>query len=88
MEKTYIVNVDSINYAIEDEDICEYVEDLPTIEEQNKEADRIRKNILSKLPQQLVLEITCEKEDLEDMVINEVTEMSGWLIYGCTYHVA
>jgi len=76
----YNIHTTRILYAIENEDLdyCETEQDF--IEEQAR--------IVSELPQELDLEIDCDcKEDLEDLICDEITETTGWLIRGFEYEI-
>ena len=82
MYKLYKVRVSNIQYDIDDETIMDYLntENDDLIE---KERKRIRKH----LPNWFDLQIECEPCELDDYVIDEVTNRTGWLNYGCNYRI-
>lgn len=73
-----------IEYSITAEDVwfLDNVENF-TDEDFDREIERIK----NELPQELELEITCEPEDLEDELVDTISEETGWLIEGCSYDV-
>ena len=74
----YKVETTKIDYCIEEEDIW-YVDE-------DKVEDEI-KRLKAELPQHLALEIECDEEDLEEIACNEISEKTGWLIYGFSYEI-
>ena len=46
-----------------------------------------REEIISKLPTECVLEISCEKDDLEDYILDELTDSSDWFITSFNYDI-
>jgi hypothetical protein len=84
-DKHYKVRTTYIDYYITKEDI-----DLPDpfesygrmdIEEYSEEEiEDMIEETRSGLPQELELEITCEPEDLEDMIVDAISEEVGWLV--------
>ena len=89
--KTYKVLVTSVDYSIEDQDVCHIVDNDPSIEEDSEEyyeeIEKIKEDIRSKLPQKLNLEVTCYKEDLEDMIADAISQETFWLINSFTYEL-
>lgn len=79
------VKVSKINYAIEPEDLWECNSD--------KEYRIERKHILKKLPKKLTFEMDWPKDEIEDkteiadQICHLVSEITGWLNYGVTYHL-
>lgn len=92
MMNTYKVKTKEISYDVEYQDLCEQVlERNPNLDECSKEFDDLVyleiERVKQSLPQEIDLEITCESEDLEDLVIDTVTEKTGWLINYINYKV-
>ena len=89
--KTYKVRVYDIDYCVEDEDVCEEVDNDVTIEEDSEEYyEAINKRIdqiKSELPQDMLFNIECEKEDLEDEISTAIGNETGWLVYGYSYDI-
>lgn len=77
--KTYKIKTTFIDYAIEEEDLdyCETEEEF----------EREKEKILLDLPQTLTFSIYCNEEDLEDEVVDYVSERTGWLLYGLKYKI-
>lgn len=82
--KEYQIKVTAIDYAVEEEDL-DFVEGIEDFTEEQVEAKIAE--IKSELPQELMLEITCEPEDLEDMVVDAVSEETGWLNNSVGYEI-
>lgn len=74
-----------IEYSITAEDL--FIPDGLTYEEEEVWIEKTIKQIRAELPKQLELEIECEEEDLEDELVDAISEETGWLIEGCNYDV-
>ena len=90
MEKTYKVETYDVDYCVEEEDLLNDFEDTD-LEEGSEEYEEAMKEAIKdkkdSLPQGLILTITCEKEDLEELVCDELTELTGWLINSFKFKV-
>ena len=84
MEKLYKIKTTSIDYCVEADDLwfLDNVEDFT-----DEDFDREIKRIKGELPQELELEITCEPEDLEDMISDAIAESIGWLVESFSYEI-
>ena len=91
MCKTFKVRVYDIDYCVEDEDVCEEISNDSEIEEDSEEYyEAINKRIIqikSELPQDMIFTIECEKEDLEDMACDAISEETGWLVNSFSYDI-
>lgn len=91
MDKLYRIKVTSIDYCIEEEDVCWQFDNQVDLEEDSEEYYRAIEQEIEKikegLPQTLELEIECEEEDLDDMVCDAVSEETGWLNNSVTYEI-
>ena len=76
------IKVTKIDYCVEDEDVCDLIDD-DSEEAINKKIEEIK----SELPQTMKFEIDCDKEDLDDLVCDYITEKNGWLIEGFDYEI-
>jgi hypothetical protein len=89
--KYYRVKTTSIDYCVEEEDVCEKICEDASIEEDSEEFyDAIHaeiKRVKDGLPQKLELEIECDPEDLDDMVCDAISEETGWLVNGFAYDI-
>jgi hypothetical protein len=87
-DKHYKVRTTYIDYYVTKEDVEETVlDDLDELERESMSEDELDEIIeqaiettRSGLPQELELEITCEPEDLEDMIVDAISEEVGWLV--------
>ena len=79
MEKVFKIKVTSVEYEVTAQDI-DYIDNDEDCE---KEIARIKDS----LPQTMEFEIECEREDLDDLVANEISEKTGWLINGSIYEI-
>ena len=90
MEK-FKVKTRYIDYCVEEEDVCSEFDNDASIEEDSEEYyqainDKIRE-IKDNLPQHMLINVECDKEDLDEMVCDEITNRTGWLIYGFDYDI-
>ena len=89
--KYYKVKTTSIDYCIEPEDVCEEVDNDPTIEPDSEEyydtINDIIEEIRAELPQELVLEIECDPKNLDDMVGEAISEETFWLVNYFEYDI-
>lgn len=89
--KYYRVKTTSVDYCVEEEDVCEKICEDASIEEDSEEFyDAIHaeiKRVKESLPQHLELEIECDPEDLDDMVCDAISEETGWLVNGFAYDI-
>lgn len=87
MEKYFRVKTTSIDYCVEYEDIFEgyWPEDQEWTDEQFEEKiDEIKNG----LPQELDLEFyDCEREDLDDLVCDAISDATGWLVNSFDYDI-
>jgi len=82
----YIVKVTSVDYCIEDEDVFDNY--WPECQDwEDEDFDRARSEIYDGLPQELILEVECDRKDLDDMVCDAISEETGWLIYSFDYKI-
>ncbi len=83
MEHTYKVRVTKVGYCVTAEDIDSIYlntnEDTSTWSDERFEEEI--NFIKSRLPQRFTFFIECEQEDLDELICNEITERTGWLIY-------
>ena len=81
----YTVKVTSVDYCVEEEDVEMNGIDIDGMlyEDIEKEIDKIKDS----LPQELELEVECDREDLDDMVCDAITEETGWLINSFDYKI-
>lgn len=91
-EGTFQVHVKSVDYAVEFNDCWDIVVDEnPGIDEDSDEFDNLVyakiEEIKKSLPQELDLEITCYKEDLEDYVADAISQETDWLINGAEFDI-
>lgn len=88
----YKVKTTSVDYCVEEEDICEtFEEQHPEVEVDSDEyweaVDTEVIRLKNSLPQTLELEIECDPEDLDDMVCDAISEETGWLVNSFAYDV-
>jgi len=87
----YKVKITSVDYCVEEQDVCEYVDNDPEIEEDSEEYyDAIHakiEEVKSRLPQELILEVECDRKSLEDVLVDAISEETGWLVNNFTYKI-
>jgi len=91
MELEYKITTTKIDYCVEDEDVCEKIDRDVTIEPDSEEyydaIDEEIKRVKASLSQHLELEITCDPEDLDDMVCDAISNETGWLVNSFEYDI-
>lgn len=89
--KTFKVRVYDIDYCVEEQDVCQEIDNDPEIEEDSEEyyeaIDKRIDQIKSELPQELIFTIECDKQDLEDQISEAIGNQTGWLVYGYNYDI-
>jgi hypothetical protein len=92
MVNYYRIKTTHIDYSVGYEDInfdqwdsCFNTEE--DMDKAERKADEEIKKIKDSLPQELILEIECEPEDLDDMVGDAISEETGWLVEGFSYDI-
>lgn len=91
-EGTFIIKTKEIDYDISYYDLAEFVEEQhPEVDTGTDEFDDLVEKAIeetrSSLPQEMTLEINCEKDDLDDYVADKISEETGWLINYCDYEI-
>jgi hypothetical protein len=91
-EGTFIIKTKEISYDISYGDLAEFVEEQhPEVEPDTDEFDDLVEKAIEEtrndLPQEMTLEINCEKADLDDYVADKISEETGWLINYCDYEI-
>lgn len=88
----YKVRTTSINYCIEEEDVCWQFDNRTDLEEDseeyydaiNAEIERLKRE----LPQHIEVDIECDEEDeLADLVIDAVSNKTNWFINSIIYEI-
>ena len=92
VEATYKIRAYNINYDISDQDVVETVErDNPNIDPNSDEFEELVEKTIketeARLPKELIVTVNCAPGDLETELADEVSEETGWLIYGCDYDI-
>lgn len=88
----FVVKTSSIDYDIDYHDVLTRVKDkYPDVLEDSDEFDDLIdleiEEFKKELPQELTLEIECERDDLDDCVIDAITDETDWLVNDCIYTV-
>ena len=91
-EEHFKVRVKGVDYDVEEEDVCQEIDNDPEIEEDSDEYyDAIQKKVeevKASIPTTVEVEVCCSEDDLDDYVTDAVTEKTGWLINGYqTYEI-
>ena len=91
LHQTWHIKTVSIDYCIEDQDICWQFDNQADLEEDSEEYyDAIHKEIekiKASLPQEIELEIECSADELDDFVVDAISEETGWLVNSFEYKV-
>ena len=89
--QTWHIKTVSIDYCIEDQDICWQFDNQADLEEDSEEYyDAIHKEIdkiRASLPQEIELEIEGSPDELDDLIVDAISEETGWLVNSFEYKV-
>lgn len=80
----YKILVTSINYEIDAEDLGFSLQDY---QEDYDEVEQEIEKFKSTLPQNLEIELDCEEQDLEDCILNAISDETGYLVNSFTYKI-
>lgn len=91
-EGTFKVKVSRVNYDVDYYSCSDIVAEAnPDVEEGSDEFDQLVyakiEEIKAKLPQEMELELECERDDLEDYLADEISEKTNWLVYDFDYSI-
>lgn len=80
----FTVECSKIKWAVEAEDVCDNLPENATDEDIEKEIEFVKQD----LPDVVRFTLEAENEDeLTDLVIDELSEQTGWLHAGCEYKI-
>ena len=83
-EEEYTVKVTNIDYCIEEEDVCDEIADDVSIEEDSEEYYEAIQNkikeIKADLPQTFTFTFECAEDELDDLIAEEISDETGWLV--------
>ena len=80
----YKILVTSIGYEIDAEDLGFSLQDY---QEGYDEVEQEIEKFKSTLPQSLEVELDCEGQDLEDCILNAISDETGYLVNSFTYKI-
>lgn len=80
----YKILVTAIDYEIDAEDLGFSLQDYQ--EDYNKVEQEVEK-FKSTLPQTLEVKLECEEQDLEDYILNAISDETGYLVNSFTYKI-
>ena len=84
-ESCFTVRCYNIDYCIELEDLESNGFDIDNMTDEEIEA--AKQKIRSTLPEELTLDVECTEEDLEDVVVDVLSDETGWLINSYDYAI-
>jgi hypothetical protein len=75
-----------IDYSVEEEDIIDCFD--PFEELSDEEIENKIKEVKASLPKEVILNIDCEEDELDDdLIVDELTDETGWLINSYSYDI-
>lgn len=80
----YKILVTSIGYEIDAEDLGFSLQDY---QEDYDEVEQEIEKFKSTLPQNLEVELECKEQDLEDCILNTISNETGYLVNSCIYKI-
>jgi ferritin-like protein len=83
-EEEYTVKVTNIDYCIKEEDVCDEIANDASIEEDSEEYYEAIQNkikeIKADLPQTFTFTFECTEDELNDLIAEEISDETGWLV--------
>lgn len=83
-EEEYTVKVTNIDYCIEEEDVCDEIANDASIEEDSEEyykaIQKKIKEIKKDLPKTFTFTFECTEAELDDLIAEEISDETGWLV--------
>ena len=83
--KRYTVKVTDVDYEVTEEDIMEFVPEM--YENDQDFIDDMVLNVKYGINQNFILDIECEPDELDELVCDEITHKSGWLVNTFNYEI-
>ena len=84
-ETEFEVKVYDIDYCIDEEDL--EANDFDVDEMSEDEIEAAIQKIVATLPKELVLTVECTEDALEDVLVDAISEETGWLINNFQYEI-
>lgn len=83
--KRYTVQVNDVDYEVTEQDVMDYI---PEFHQDDQDfIDDMVFNVKYGINQKFVLEIECEPDELDELVCDEITHKSGWLVNTFNYEI-
>jgi hypothetical protein len=77
-----------IDYCFESEDIEDFTEDYGNDLDDDEAMERLIDDVKDRLPKEVILNIDCEEDELDDdLIVDELTDETGWLINSYSYNI-
>ena len=77
--------ITDIMYDIGDEDLDLDRDDYETEEEYEQACEDAREDILSSLPEELIVEVQCSEDELVDVLSDKISDETGWCVLDFNY---
>lgn len=77
-----------INYCVEEEDVDDLREEQGIDEDDYDSIENLVQEVKESLPKEVILNIDCEEDELDDdLIVDELTDETGWLINSYSYDI-
>ena len=77
-----------IDYCVEAEDIEDLAEDYGIDIDDDEAVERLIDDVKDRLPKEVILDIDCEEDELDDdLIVDELSDETGWLINSYSYDI-
>ena len=77
-----------IDYCVEEEDVEELAEDNDIDIYDEEAMEQLIQDVKNELPKEVILNIDCEEDELDDdLIVDELTDETGWLINSYSYDI-
>ena len=77
-----------IDYCVEEEDVEELAEENDIDIYDDEAMEQLIESVKEDLPKEVILNIDCEEDELDDdLIVDELTDETGWLINSYSYDI-
>ena len=77
-----------IDYCVEEEDVEELAEENDIDIYDDEAMEQLIQDVKEDLPKEVILNIDCEEDELDDdLIVDELTDETGWLINSYSYDI-
>jgi len=77
-----------IDYCVEEEDVEDLIEDNDIDIDDDEAIEQLIQDVKNELPKEVILNIDCDEDELDDdLIVDELSDETGWLINSYSYDI-